>query len=163
MAAGCPKPDVSDEAIRNLFLSHEAAEDQRTFGGPQSDLHELLDIRPPEDEPPPGDYYLDYANFVISGPPMEALDVVLRICDRAPDNQTTQAHCHTLVVNACVLSTTGYLEDAVDAEEADGHAVSDSAKAHLSFVHFEPINPYGTMVFEIAGVLKRSRRPLCRP
>lgn len=86
MTAGCPKPDVSDEAIRSLFLSHEAAEDQRTFGGPQSDLHQLLDIRPPEDDPPSGDYYLDYANFVISGPPMEALDVVLRTCDRAPDD-----------------------------------------------------------------------------
>ena len=79
------------------------------------------------------------------------------------DDQTTQAHCHTLVVNACVLSTTGYLEDAVDAEEADGHEVSDEAKAHLSFAHFEAINPYGTMVFDIAGVLKRSRRPLRRP
>jgi len=30
------------------------------------------------------------------------------------DDQTTQAHCHTLAVNACVLSTTGYLEDAID-------------------------------------------------
>ena len=79
------------------------------------------------------------------------------------DDQTTQAHCHTLVVNACVLSTTGYLEDAIDAEEADGHEVSDEAKAHLSFAHFETINPYGTMVFDIAGVLKRSRRPLRRP
>jgi TnpA family transposase len=79
------------------------------------------------------------------------------------DDQTTQALCHTLVVNACVLSTTGYLEDAIDAEEADGHQVSDEAKAHLSFAHFETINPYGTMVFDIAGVLKRSRRPLRRP
>ncbi|CAN5765018.1 Tn3-like element TnAs1 family transposase [soil metagenome] len=79
------------------------------------------------------------------------------------DDQTTQAHCHTLVVNACVLSTTGYLEDAIDAEEADGHEVTDEAKAHLSFAHFETINPYGTMVFDIAGVLKRSRRPLRRP
>jgi hypothetical protein len=41
--------------------------------------------------------------------------------------------------------------------------VSDEAKAHLSFAHFEIINPYGTMVFDIAGVLKRSRRPLRRP
>jgi hypothetical protein len=72
------------------------------------------------------------------------------------DDQTTQAHCHTLVVNACVLSTTGYLEDAVDAEEADGHQVTDEAKAHLSFAHFETVNPYGTMVFDIAGVLNRS-------
>ncbi len=79
------------------------------------------------------------------------------------DDQTTQAHCHTLVVNACVLSTTGYLEDAVDAEEADGHEVSDEAKAHLSFSHFEAINPYGTLVFDIASVLNRSRRPLRRP
>ncbi len=78
------------------------------------------------------------------------------------DDQTTQAHCHNLVVNACVLSTTGYLEDATDAEEADGHEVTDEAKAHLSFAHFETINPYGTMVFDIAGVLKRSRRPLRR-
>lgn len=79
------------------------------------------------------------------------------------DDQTTQAHCHTLVVNACVLSTTGYLEDAVDAEQADGHEVSDEAKAHLSFAHFEAINPYGTLVFDIASVLNRSRRPLRRP
>ena len=79
------------------------------------------------------------------------------------DDQTTQAHCHTLAVNACVLSTTGYLEDAIDAEEADGHPVSDQAKAHLSFSHFEAINPYGTMVFDIAGVLNRSRRPLRHP
>ena len=49
------------------------------------------------------------------------------------------------------------------AQEAGGHEVSDEAKAHLSFAHFEAINPYGTMVFDIAGVLKRSRRPLRRP
>ncbi|MGH9149413.1 MAG: Tn3 family transposase [Acidimicrobiales bacterium] len=79
------------------------------------------------------------------------------------DDQTTQAHCHTPVVNACVLSTAGYLEDAVDAEEAEGHEVTDEAKAHLSFAHFETTNPYGTMVFDIAGVLNRSRRPLRRP
>lgn len=59
---------------------------KRTFGGPQRDLHELLDLRPPEDDPPSGDYYLDYANFVISGPPLDALDLVLRICDQAPDD-----------------------------------------------------------------------------
>lgn len=57
------------------------------------------------------------------------------------DDQTTQAHCHTLVVNACVLSTTGYLEDAIDAEEADGHEVTDEAKAHLSFAHFRDHQP----------------------
>ncbi len=78
------------------------------------------------------------------------------------DDQTTQAHCHTLVVNACVLSTTGYLQDAIDAQRSAGHHVSDEAVAHLSPAHFETINPYGTLTFDIAGVLKRSRRPLRR-
>ena len=31
------------------------------------------------------------------------------------DDQTTQALCDTLVVNACILSTPGYLQDAIDA------------------------------------------------
>jgi hypothetical protein len=51
------------------------------------------------------------------------------------DDQTTQAHCHTLVVKAWVLSTTGYLEDAIDAHQADGHQVSDETKAHTSRGH----------------------------
>jgi TnpA family transposase len=76
------------------------------------------------------------------------------------DDQTTQAHCHTLAVNACVLSTTGYLQDAIDAQRADGHHVSDEAIAHMSPAHFEAINPYGTLLFDIAGVLERPRRPL---
>ncbi len=46
------------------------------------------------------------------------------------DDQTTQAHCHTLVVNACVLSTTGYLEDAIDAHETEtGRPVSGQRSA----------------------------------
>jgi len=32
----------------------------------------------------------------------------------------------------------------------------------MSFAHFEAINPYGTLIFDIASVLKRSRRPLRR-
>ncbi|MDQ2723901.1 MAG: transposase [Actinomycetota bacterium] len=76
------------------------------------------------------------------------------------DDQTTQAHCHTLVVNACILSTTGYLHDAVNAQRAGGHTVSDEAIAHLSPAHFEAINPYGTLSFDVARVLNRTRRPL---
>jgi Tn3 transposase DDE domain len=79
------------------------------------------------------------------------------------DDQSTQAHCHTLVVNACVLSTTGYLQDAIDAQRADGHPVSADAIAHLSPAQFETINPYGTLTFDIAGVLERPRRALLRP
>lgn len=75
------------------------------------------------------------------------------------EDQTTQAHCHTLVVNLCILSTTGYLQDAVDAERADGRRVSDEAIAHLSPGQYETINPYGTLTFDIPGVLERPRRP----
>jgi len=79
------------------------------------------------------------------------------------DDQTTQAHCHSLVVNACVLSTTGYLQDAIDALRADGQPVSDDAISHLSPGHYEPINPYGTLNFDVADVAKRPRRPLRSP
>lgn len=50
------------------------------------------------------------------------------------------ALCHIFVVNACVQSTTGYMEDAIDVEEADDHEISDEAKAHLSIAHVETIN-----------------------
>jgi hypothetical protein len=79
------------------------------------------------------------------------------------DDQTTQAHCHSLVVNACVLSTTGYLQDAIDAQRAEGHPVSDEAISHLSPGHYEPINPYGTLNFDVADVTTRPRRPLRCP
>jgi TnpA family transposase len=79
------------------------------------------------------------------------------------EDQTTQAHCHTLVVNLCILSTTGYLKDAIDAQRADGHAVSDEAIANLSPGQFETINPYGTLTFDITVVLKRPRRPPAAP
>jgi TnpA family transposase len=82
---------------------------------------------------------------------------------RHHDDQTTQALCLTLVVNACILSTTGYLQEAIDAQRAEGHPVSDEAIAHLSPAHFEAINPYGTLTFDIAGVLGRARRSLRRP
>src|SRR5664280_114637 len=46
---------------------------------------------------------------------------------RHHDDQTMQAHCHTLLTNACILWTTLYLQDAVDAHRADGIAVPGSA------------------------------------
>ena len=42
------------------------------------------------------------------------------------------------------------------------HQVSDQVKAHMSPAHVEAINPYEAVIFDIAGVLKRSRRPLRR-
>lgn len=80
---------------------------------------------------------------------------------RHHDDQTTQAHCLTLVTNACVLSTTGYLQDAIDAHRADGYEISDETIAHLSPARFEAINPYGAYTIDVAGILnRRSRRPL---
>lgn len=78
-------PDVTDEAIRKLFAAHRQAEHHREHGGPQRDLHAVLGIEPPEDKAGSGDYALDYVNFMISGPPNEALEVLLRVCDAAPD------------------------------------------------------------------------------
>ena len=56
--------------------------------------------------------------------------------------------------------TAGYLEDEIDAQRAAGHPVSDDAISHLSPGHYEPINPYGTLNFDVANVVERPRRPL---
>jgi len=50
---------------------------------------------------------------------------------------TLQAHCNTLVVNACILSTAGHLQDAIPG----GGGASDAAIELLSPAHFEAINP----------------------
>jgi Tn3 transposase DDE domain-containing protein len=84
-----------------------------------------------------------------------------QILHRRHEDQTMQAHCHTLVVNACILSTTWYLHDAVDADRAAGHEIGDATIAHLTPARFEAINPYGLLTFEVAKILNRTnRRPL---
>jgi TnpA family transposase len=83
---------------------------------------------------------------------------------RHHDDQTMQAHCLTLVTNACVLSTTRYLQEAIDAERADGYEVTDEVMSHLSPARFEGINPYGAYTIDVAAVLNRTNpRPLRRP
>ena len=74
-----------------------------------------------------------------------------------------QAHCLSLVTNACVLSTTTYLQDAIDAERAEGRAIHDVTIAHLSPARFEQINPYGQYRFDITEVRQRQRHPLRDP
>jgi hypothetical protein len=75
-----------------------------------------------------------------------------------------QAHCLTLVTNACVLSTTRYLQEAIDAERADGYEVTDEVVMRLSPARFEGINPYGAYTIDVAGVLNRPNpRPLRQP
>lgn len=83
---------------------------------------------------------------------------------RRHEDQTAQAHCLTLVVNICVLSTTWYLQDASEAHQADGHEVGDEVIANISPGHFEALNPYGTHSIDVAAVLGRGqRRPLRTP
>src|SRR5205807_1531685 len=57
-----------------------------------------------------------------------------------------------LVVNACILSATGYLQDAITGRGG----ASDAAIALLSPAHFEAINPYGDMRFDVAAILART-------
>jgi TnpA family transposase len=85
------------------------------------------------------------------------------VLHRHHEDQLMQADCLTIVTNACLLSTTWYIQDAIDAREAAGHAVSDEAKLQISFAHFEAINPDGSHTIDIAAILKRGgRRPLRR-
>ena len=75
-----------------------------------------------------------------------------------------QAHCLTLVVNICVLSTTWYIQDALDAEEAEGNEVGDDVIAVVSPAQPTAVNPYGTHETHVAAILERShRRPLREP
>lgn len=75
---------------------------------------------------------------------------------RHHDDQTTQAHCHTLVVNACVLWTTTYLQHALDDQPVLAHTVL----AHTSPARYAHINPYGTYTIDIPAVLAQPHRPL---
>ncbi len=54
----------------------------------------------------------------------------------------------------------GTSEDAIAAQRADGHSVSDQAIGHLSPGHYEPINPYGMLNIDVADVVERPRRPI---
>jgi TnpA family transposase len=80
------------------------------------------------------------------------------------DDQIDQTLCLTLVTNACVLWTTTYLGDAIDALRADGIEVSDETTAHLTPAQHDHINFYGTYSFDIDAELRRDgHRPLRIP
>ena len=61
---------------------------------------------------------------------------------RHHDDQTMQAHCHTLLTNACILWTTLYLQDAIDAHRAAGIGLPDDLIARISPACFEHISPW---------------------
>jgi len=82
---------------------------------------------------------------------------------RYHEDQLMQADCLTIVTNACILSTTWYEQDAIEAREAAGQTVSDEAKIQISFAQFEAINPWGSHNIDVAAILERGgRRPLRR-
>ena len=77
------------------------------------------------------------------------------------EDQTTQAHCHTLLTNACILWTTIYLGHAITAHQNEGHPVEDQHLAHISPARFQHINPYGTYNLNVEAILQRiQHRPL---
>lgn len=83
---------------------------------------------------------------------------------RHVDDQIDQALCLTLVTNACVLWTTTYLGDTIDALRADGIELTDEIAAHLTPAQHDHINFYGTYSFDIDAELRRDgHRPLRVP
>jgi len=77
------------------------------------------------------------------------------------DDQIDQALCLTLVTNACVLWTTTYLADTLDALRTEGRDVVDEIDAHLTPAQHDHINFYGTYSFDLDAELRREgHRPL---
>ena len=73
------------------------------------------------------------------------------------EDQTSQAHCHTLATNAGILWTTTYLGHAIDDAT---EPVPDAVIAHLSPARHEHINPYGTYTFNLDSLRNPARRAL---
>ena len=103
----------------------------RAAGGPDTPAYAALArVADPARRPPA---YIEVAQLETFRD--EDLAYALRlgqILHRRHEDQTMQAHCHTLVVNACILSTTWYLHNAVDADRAAGHEIGDATIAHLT-------------------------------
>lgn len=78
-----------------------------------------------------------------------------RIRHRHHDDQTMQALCLTVATNACIMSTTSYLYDAIQAERAAGNQITDEAVAHLSPARFAQINPFGIYDFDTTDIPRR--------
>ena len=66
-----------------------------------------------------------------------------------------QARCLTLVTNACLLSTTNYLQDAIDAERTAGRIIHNDTLPHISPARWQHINFYGTYNFDTTDVPDR--------
>ena len=80
------------------------------------------------------------------------------IIHQRQEDQTTQAHCHTLLTNASILWTTLYLGHAVTAHRNEGHHIEEHHLAHISPARFKHINPYRTYTFNVQDILQQCRR-----
>jgi Tn3 transposase DDE domain len=74
-----------------------------------------------------------------------------QILHRCHEDQTMQAHCHTLVVKPASSQPPGTCTTPSTRTAAAGHEIGDATAAHLTPARFEAINPYGLLTFEVAG------------
>ncbi|QIN85414.1 Tn3 family transposase (plasmid) [Rubrobacter tropicus] len=68
-----------------------------------------------------------------------------------PEEQTDQALCLSLLVDAVILWNTVHYQEALDAIRAEGYPVNDEDLAHLSPRRYARINPYGRYRFDLGG------------
>ena len=68
-----------------------------------------------------------------------------------PEEQTDQALCLSLLVDAVILWNTVRYQEALDGLRAEGHPVDDGDLAHLSPTRYAHVNPYGRYRFDLGG------------
>ena len=68
-----------------------------------------------------------------------------------PEEQTDQALCLSLLVDAVILWNTVHYQKALDGLRAEGYPVNDGDLAHLSPSRYAHVNPYGRYRFDLDG------------
>jgi len=66
-----------------------------------------------------------------------------------PEEQTDQALCRSLLVDAVILWNTVHYQGALDKLRAVGYPVNDEDLAHLSPTRYAHVNPYGRYRFDL--------------
>ena len=70
---------------------------------------------------------------------------------RQPEEQTDQALCLSLLVDAVITWNTVRYQAALDGLRAEGYPVNDDDLAHLSPTRYAHVNPYGRYRFDLEG------------
>lgn len=68
---------------------------------------------------------------------------------RLPDEQTDQALCLSLLVDAVITWNTVYYQKVLDELREEGYPVNEEDLAHLSPTRYAHINPYGRYRFDL--------------